>query len=209
MLLNGPQFDPNGYNGSLKHPHYPQTKQQEQPFYSYGLDSFEKQNSSLPSFDGMNQTLAPGALDNKQDQLGIVKSPRADSLVSPFDTTFNDSYDSAFDSHGTFNRHFAMDSLPPSGQNTPGASEWSSFLNDSSWADEINWIYHNSIEKVHLGIEASIHLNRRDTIDLDLDHDQDRGKIHDMCISCPISWSWHYWTKIGLRQEAYYVKRYG
>lgn len=112
----------------------------QQPFYSYNPNSFNnKPRQSYPSYDGMNQTLAPGALDAMADSTNWPTPPSAttDGAQTPFTPAFNFS---SFDMNGgndTFQKGYGLPSpdMQRSGYITPGEAEWTTFIDPSSWAD--------------------------------------------------------------------------
>jgi len=110
-----------------------------QPFYSYNPNAFNKPRNVHPSYDGMSQTLAPGALDNKQDEFNWPTPPSAstDTMSTPFTNAFNYSLDT------NFNLDLSKASMPlmsptilqDSGLVTPGENGWASFIDQSTWDD--------------------------------------------------------------------------
>jgi len=108
-----------------------------QPFYSYNPNAFNKPKNVHPSYDGMSQTLAPGALDTKQDEFNWPTPPSAttDGTSTPFNNAFNYSLDT------NFNLDLSKASMPvtspaillDSGLVTPGENGWASFIDQSTW----------------------------------------------------------------------------
>lgn len=108
----------------------------QQPFYSYNPNNIKARNVH-PSFDGMNQTLAPGALDNMNDSMTWSSTSSA-TTDSPFTPSYNYGIES-LNSADRLQKTMSNDPSPlmqsTSGYVTPGEAEWSSFIDPSSWAD--------------------------------------------------------------------------
>ncbi|KAI5272349.1 hypothetical protein E4T47_04443 [Aureobasidium subglaciale] len=116
--LLGPAFDQNDPFSQMLMGNYGQ--QQSQPFYTYNPNPSKLKDGS-PSFDGINQTLAPGMLDNNMDKYSTPMSG-ADSVLTP---TFG--YDSSFDPIKGFSHNNV------SGMTTPGENDWASLLDSNAW----------------------------------------------------------------------------
>ena len=111
-------------------------------FYSYNPNQFNKPRTFHPSYDGMNQTLAPGALDTKPDQFGWSNSSSAatDSVHTPYSndpmsamSTDNPFFSSNFSPKGQYD-------LSPTGELesggvTPGEPDWNTFLDSSQFEE--------------------------------------------------------------------------
>jgi len=111
------------------------TSEKTQPFYSYNPNAFNKPRNVHPSYDGMSQTLAPGALDTNQDEFNWPTPPSVttDGVLTPLNTAFNYSLDA------NFNLDFSKVNMPMAspGLMTPGDKDWANFIDQSSW-DESN-----------------------------------------------------------------------
>ena len=112
----------------------------QQPFYSYNPNPSSKSRStqSHPSYDGMSQTLAPGALDTNLDTHNFSNPPSAttDGVITPFTPGFG------FHPEGNFMDAFrAPLTRSNSGQGsgdgiTPGLDrEWSSLVDGNLWEE--------------------------------------------------------------------------
>lgn len=131
MPMNG-LFNSNMASGMVK----------TQPFYSYNPNNFAKGRSMHPSFDGMNQTLAPGALDTNSNDATNWPTPAsastlsAESVTTPFATN---AFTMGFPDAGLIGtdvnkfQQFNLSSLP-----TPGEAEWNCFIDSSSYEDNAN-----------------------------------------------------------------------
>jgi len=121
-------------------------KSQQQPFYSYNPNNYNKGRNMHPSFDGMSQTLAPGALDNTADPInwttpGSASTLSNESAATPFSSTFTPGFADPMMGNGDMfklQQQYSMTSpmAQPSGFVTPGEAEWSAFIDSSSW-DEV------------------------------------------------------------------------
>jgi len=121
-------------------------KSQQQPFYSYNPNNYNKGRNMHPSFDGMSQTLAPGALDNTADPInwttpGSASTLSNESAATPFSSTFTPGFaDPMMGNNDMFKlqQQYNMTSpmVQPSGFVTPGEAEWSAFIDSSNW-DEV------------------------------------------------------------------------
>lgn len=106
-----------------------------QPFYSYNPNAFNKLKNVHPSYDGMSQTLAPGALDTNQDEFNWP-TPPTDGVVTPINTAFNYSLDTNFDLFKSSNLSMPSPNImQDSGLVTPGDKDWASFIDQSSWEE--------------------------------------------------------------------------
>ena len=112
--------------------------QMQQPFYSYNPNNFNKPRNVHPSYDGMSQTLAPGALDTNPEHYnwGAPLPATTDGLITPFTPTYNYGFDQGF---GYDMKHtFAASpptSMPGSGHITPADREWATFIDPASWEE--------------------------------------------------------------------------
>ncbi|KAG9542001.1 hypothetical protein KCU79_g18282, partial [Aureobasidium melanogenum] len=121
--LLGPAFDQNdAFSQMLMGSYGPQ---QSQPFYTYNPNPTKFKGGS-PCFDGINQTLAPGMLDNNMDKFSTPMSG-ADSILTP-STTFG--FDSNFDPLKGFSHNNV------SGMTTPGENDWSNLLDSNAWEEQ-------------------------------------------------------------------------
>ncbi|KAG9580579.1 hypothetical protein KCV04_g23274, partial [Aureobasidium melanogenum] len=121
--LLGPAFDQNdAFSQMLMGSYGPQ---QSQPFYTYNPNPTKFKGGS-PCFDGINQTLAPGMLDNNMDKFSTPMSG-ADSVLTP-STTFG--FDSNFDALKGFSHNNV------SGMTTPGENDWSNLLDSNAWEEQ-------------------------------------------------------------------------
>ncbi|KAI9708471.1 MAG: hypothetical protein M1820_003932 [Bogoriella megaspora] len=108
----------------------------QQPFYSYNPNPSSKSRPKPhPTYDGMSQTLAPGALDtNVENQhLSNPVSANTDAVITPFTPGFGFGLDGDF--NNAFKQPLSM-TRSNSGQGsgdgvTPGDKEWTSYL----WED--------------------------------------------------------------------------
>ncbi|KAI9666375.1 MAG: hypothetical protein M1821_004311 [Bathelium mastoideum] len=113
----------------------------QQPFYSYNPNPSSKSRPMHPhpSYDGMNQTLAPGALDTNLEHHNFSNPPSAttEGVITPFTPGFG------FTMDGNFNDAFRGAPLTRSnsGQGsgdgiTPGVDrEWTSFVDANLWEE--------------------------------------------------------------------------
>ena len=136
--LETQQFLPSGYD--LNPSSLPQSASSEhlmqQPFYSYNPNNTRSRNMH-PSFDGMSQTLAPGALDTTLD--GYNWTAPQSAIIDSASTTYPPT--SQFPAFDTDFGHDTMkmpldDSSPDSlgtgsGDGMHDEAEWSTFFNES------------------------------------------------------------------------------
>ena len=133
----GGAFDPNDPMSSML---MGGENKPQQRFYSYNPNGASKKNFNAPStYDGLDQTLAPGVLDTNVSQMGMSNSPSSaatDSVISPFIANgftngFDASYNDAFKPSSFMNNsHFS------SGEITPAADgDWSNFVNGNMWEE--------------------------------------------------------------------------
>ena len=112
----------------------------QQPFYSYNPNPSSKSRPmhAHPSYDGMNQTLAPGALDTNLDNHNFSNPPSAttEGVITPFTPGFG------FNMDGSFSDAMKASSLTRenSGQGsgggiTPGDRDWASFVDGNFWEE--------------------------------------------------------------------------
>jgi hypothetical protein len=118
--LLGPGFDQNDAFSQMLMGNYGQ--QQSQPFYTYNPNPSKFKGGNL-SFDGINQTLAPGMLDTSMDKYSTPMSA-TDSAITPSTSGF--SFDPSFDANKGFSH---------SGMTTPGENDWSSLLDSNVWEE--------------------------------------------------------------------------
>ncbi|KAF2229136.1 hypothetical protein EV356DRAFT_22246 [Viridothelium virens] len=138
QMLLGSALDPNDPFTSMLMSGSDRTQQ---PFYSYNPNPSSKSRTMQPhpSYDGMNQTLAPGALDTNLDNHNFSNPPSAASegVISPFTPGFG------FNLDGSFSDAFKAPALTRSnsgqgsgGGITPGLDrEWTSFVDGNFWED--------------------------------------------------------------------------
>ena len=115
--------------------HQDGNKQSQQPFYNYNPNAHSKKISDASN--GMSQTLAPGAFEQKLEQTAWPTPPTmGDDLVSPFTAVGSAKF--GLDSH--FSNDMMSQSFMPTtpyfatdGQNTP--DEFSSLIDQSLWDD--------------------------------------------------------------------------
>jgi hypothetical protein len=115
----------------------------QQGFYSYNPNNFSKGRNMHPSFDGMSQTLAPGALDSSgfTEQYSTPMSASSMSNDSSLATPFNNLMQNFPDPMmgGDMNKfsqqqyNMASPMAQPNGFLTPGEAEWATFIDSSSW----------------------------------------------------------------------------
>lgn len=112
----------------------------QQPFYSYnpnGTGRKPQQAHQQPSFEGMNQTLAPSMLDTSfvdQAAYGTPHSATPDSLTNPY--AFNTS-GMVFDHQNGFPDALqAPSSGTLSGQITPAEGNWQSLIDGDMFSNE-------------------------------------------------------------------------
>ena len=113
----------------------------QQPFYSYNPNPSSKSRPMHPhpSFDGMNQTLAPGALDTNLDSRNFSNpaSATTEGVITPFSPGFG------FNLDGSFGDAFKAPALTRSnsgqgsgGGITPGLDrDWSNFVDGNIWEE--------------------------------------------------------------------------
>ena len=112
----------------------------QQRFYSYNPNGSSKKNFNAPStYDGLDQTLAPGVLDTNASLMGNSNSPPSaamDSVISPFITKgfgfgFDNSYSDAFKPSSFMNNsHFSSGEITPAADN-----DWSTFVDNNMWEE--------------------------------------------------------------------------
>lgn len=118
----------------------------QQPFYSYNPNNFNNNNNNNkgrnmhPSFDGMSQTLAPGALTGDQFSWSTPQSATTmsgDSVSTPpFNGSFPQTFSLGMSDMNKLNQYgYQSPMAQPSGFVTPGEAEWASFIDASSWDD--------------------------------------------------------------------------
>ena len=105
-----------------------------QSFFDFGsVPSFSKQSNFHPSYDGMNATLAPSALDMSPPHLKQNDpAPRATppATTSPFHLDLSQGLGDFKGVH-----YNTSNSLTGSGTVTPGDGGWDAFIDDNSWAE--------------------------------------------------------------------------
>jgi hypothetical protein len=113
----------------------------QQPFYSYNPNPSSKSRSMHPhpSYDGMNQTLAPGALVTNLDNQTFSNPPSAatEGVISPTATGFGFNFDGSFGDAFKPSAMTRSSSAHGSGDNvTPGGDrDWSSFVDGNLWEE--------------------------------------------------------------------------
>jgi len=118
------------------------------PFYSYNPNNFNHlnhnsnkgRNNMHPSFDGMSQTLAPGALTGDVFSWSTPQSATTmsgDSVSTPPSmTTFPLAFNQGMHDMNKFNQYgFQSPMAAPSGFVTPGEAEWATYIDSSNWDD--------------------------------------------------------------------------
>ena len=105
-----------------------------QSFFDFGSAPTPSKPSNFhPSFDGMNATLAPSALDLSPPHLSqteLSSSTSMPSATSSFHLDFNNSFGDFKGVH-----YNPPNSLTGSGTVTPGDGGWDAFIDDNSWAE--------------------------------------------------------------------------
>lgn len=117
-------------------------KARQQPFYSYNPNNFNinKGRNMHPSFDGMSQTLAPGALTGDAFSWSTPQSATTmsgDSVSTPsFNGALSQSFNQGMNDMSKFNQYgFQSPMAQPSGFVTPGEAEWATYIDSSNWDD--------------------------------------------------------------------------
>jgi len=134
QMFFDPSFNPNAFQPSSMM----NSAKAQQPFYSYNPNSFNKPRHGIPSYEGMNQTLAPGPHDSMSESSNWPTPPSTttESAPTPFTPAFGYSFDPN-NGHDVFQKGFGMPSpdMQRSGYVTPAEAEWTTFIDPSSWAD--------------------------------------------------------------------------
>lgn len=117
--LLGPAFDQNDpFSQMLMGGYEPSASQ---PFYTYNPNGSKYKGH--PTFDGINQTLAPGMLDT--DKYSTPMSG-TDSVMTPLAVNGAFGFDSGFD---------PLKGFANSGMTTPGENDWSNLLDANVWEE--------------------------------------------------------------------------
>ncbi|KAK5011165.1 hypothetical protein LTR28_005200 [Elasticomyces elasticus] len=112
--------------------------QPQQPFYSYNPNGTAKSMVSFPSYDGMNQTLAPGALDPKLDlSYSNPSSANTDAVITPFTPSFGLGYDGWSNDSFKMSTFTRSDSGQNSGVVTPTEDrDWANLIVGNFWEEQ-------------------------------------------------------------------------
>ncbi|KAK4994349.1 hypothetical protein LTR66_005594 [Elasticomyces elasticus] len=133
--LLGPALDVNDQFNAMLMQGYDQPQQ---PFYSYNPNGTAKSKKSHPSYDGMNQTLAPGALDTKLDlSYSNPSSAHTDGVITPFTPSFGLGYDGWSTDPFKMSTFTRSNSGQNSGVVTPtGDRDWANLIDGNFWEEQ-------------------------------------------------------------------------
>lgn len=128
QMFLGPDFNINEFNGRPASMH---EKPMQQPFYSYNPNGFNKPRQSM--FEGMNQTLAPNAFEQKYDQNAMMTPQSA--LMDSSDMMFSPSLNYGMDPMFNFGEDSMSQMFMPSEGTTTPDQDLSVWIDPTAWEE--------------------------------------------------------------------------